>query len=161
MKNLALILAILLLIPVFSYGQNLNNLFWTGCEYDINPLGNTVKASMGFGKIIDGNLWTFNRLNVGQSSDADMQVAYIVRPFIDRDFYIGGIAGPGVDWINYPSDGEDRIISYITASTGVILGYDITERFGAFGYGNYNFTLDGGAYLKNGADIIVGVFARF
>ena len=159
MKTLLTMLMILLLVPVTAtFAQEepvAENLLFVGGVLDE---GNEYTLALGVGAPVAGRLWSFSYTNVGEYGSLSTELAFMLNKS-GSGFYIGPIAGPGVDWT---SENDLPAVAYIVGAGGLVLGYDINPNVGIWGYGKYKFHLDGDDVLyQDGGSIGAGIYKRF
>jgi hypothetical protein len=151
MKKLLLIL-LLAVLPVAASAQDGTTMF-TGFRMD-DGLLLSVGASFDLGK----GFYLLEYTDVGHYASLNTEFTYLTGvPFISK-LRIGPIAGPDSDWFGENNDNL-AAVQYWSGASGVLVVYDFTEGFGAWGFGKYKFALDKDAnFYPEGSVFGAGVY---
>ncbi len=138
MKKCFLIAVILILMPISAtFGQTNNGLdkfLFAGVRYD-------NKALITFGSCLPlgGGFYNFSYTDVGTAkSAANVDFAYLFK--IKTAFYLGPVAGPGMDWENH---GEGDLVAYFVGASGLTTAIAFTSNLGIAAMAKYKFSYEG------------------
>ena len=148
MKKLLLIVALLIILPgSLTVAQSMTgsgSVMFTGVRYD-----DGIVATMGYGHRITGNTWTFQYMDVGggleQRGSWSSEIGAFYT-FKNSGLSIGGIAGPGVDWVNFERGDDENPVAYLIGSVGGILSYRLSD-WGLAIWGKYRFNPEKNEYV--------------
>lgn len=133
MKKLFITMALLL----FMGGAQAQTIQFTGVTYEdgVGPIS-------GAGFNIGGNLWSFNYSRVGldKQSSLGSELVYIYD-YKDGGVYGGAFVGASTEFQND--------LTYLTQASGVMVGYDLSKKFGIVGYGRFRMQIEQETLYEN------------
>lgn len=139
-----LILAVLLLVPcTLVFGQAIDEtVVYGGLKYDKSG----YVSATGVGFRVGSGIWTF--LSGGPANDGAEIATEGVYLFYKGDFCFGPILGPNIDWIDVQGDNVAPV-TYLLGSSGWLVGYELGEDFGAWGFVKHRWTFEDNLYEPN------------
>jgi len=141
LRKIAIILAILILIPITMKAQEPpTSAFMAGAIYN-----GDFSARWGMGTKISGPIWTFAFGDFGTTVEADVEVAALFTLKTDK-FYAGPVLSAGHDWSNEPGPGGVAAATYLTNSVGLAAAYTVGDvlgvSWGTWVFGKYQSAFD-------------------
>ncbi len=155
MKKLLLTMALLILGTfVLNMGTvQAQTIQFTGVTYEggvgpISGAGFNTKVS-----ILGGDLWsfTYSRVGLGGQSSLGTEAVWIYD-YEDGGIYGGVLVGASTEFV------DD--ITYIAQASGVMVGYDLSKKFGLAGYGRFRMQIEQKTLYENNFSGGVVLFIR-
>jgi len=155
----------MLLIPI-TWGNAVaqvtagNNIVTIGGTYD-DDADFTAVVGLGFPAV--GRVWALPYVNAGEYGSLSAEFALLFGSH-EEGFYIGPTLGPGVDFEQIPGDVQ-ALVAYMVAAGGIVAGFDLSDKWGAWGHARYKFAFDNldgeQTFYQDGWLAGLGFFRRF
>ena len=126
-------------------------IFFGGVNYD-----ETVVVSAGVAIKLAGGLYEFTYANIGDYGSLSAELGYM---FDFGKLFVAPLAGPNAEWVE--TSEQQPIISYIVGASGLVAGYNLSDKIGLWGYGKYKFKFVDETLFPEGYVFGAGVFVKF
>lgn len=159
--KISLFLAVLLVLPVgfkVKAQEAFPNAHFVGFRVTTDPGQPSYgKLSYGTALHLEGKLYSFTYLNVGEGASSVSVEAAVLWP-IGEQLKLGLVAGTGADWV----DGLDPV-AYGQGSAGGLATYRFKPDglWGAWAFGKRKDDLKSSTFYQGRFELGVGLFRRF
>ncbi|MEW6015783.1 MAG: hypothetical protein AB1690_10710 [Candidatus Zixiibacteriota bacterium] len=113
--------------------------FITGVRWDEGKIAVTIGSTIP----VSGNVYAITYGDAGTGGTLGTEFCYLFHPLPSKPFYIGPLAGPGLQ----SNGGQGDAINYLTGAAGVVAAYG--GKWGGWGAAKYKFKLEENQFLNN------------